>query len=76
MDITQHECRHGFWHFNNTLLSDPIFTEERQTLNKSLFNDLLNYANLNGMNVDNLKRNLKPYNALPQPDHQRILKTI
>ena len=30
-DLTQHERGPGFWHFNNTLLSDPIFADEITT---------------------------------------------
>jgi len=30
-DLTQHEHGPGFWHFNNTLLADPIFTDEITT---------------------------------------------
>lgn len=30
-DLMQHERGPGFWHYNNTLLSDPIFTDEITT---------------------------------------------
>lgn len=45
LDVTQQERGQGFWHFNNTLLHDPIFTEEVTAFWSNWLIEKQHYAN-------------------------------
>ena len=60
LDVTQQERGKGFWHFNNNLLADPIFTEEMTVFWTEWLNEKQHYANLSTLQPTLFDLSLQP----------------
>ena len=71
IDLTQHGRGPGFWHFNNTLLSDPIFNDEITTFWNTWLNEKQKHNLLDWW--DKAKSNFKQI-AIQRPTKLRKLE--